>query len=144
MKVIFDDAEYDRVLADSLPDYRDCSCAIFVKDGATVDDDPVACITFMALTLSGSVRVTKTVSVRDLMEALRDLADNYERLLDSRWATKNTPERLSGHVDGVEWSAMRLDGPYLVGTASHGFGLAVTEEDILTVAEGLIRGNGRG
>lgn len=137
MQVLFDDAEFDRIVHGSLPHCGEEHFALVVKDNATVGGAPAVCITFVSETAVGPKRVQMVVTARNLIQALSVLVGKYEYLSERKHAPADTAKELSGHFAGVGWNAVFMERMYLVVVENGLTGIAATEDDARAVAKGL-------
>lgn len=139
MRIIFDDAEFDRVVHNSLPECGEEHFAIVCKDHATAQGNAAACITFISMTEAGPKRVQIVVTVRNLLQAFGAVAARYPLMQERQWAPPETPKELSGHVDGVGWDALFMEQMYFIQCENGATGMAATEETARGLAASLCR-----
>lgn len=139
MKLMFDDAEFDRVVHNSLPDMGEQHLAFVIKENATEAGNPAMCITFVSMTDSGPKRVQCVITVKNFLQAFGGLWGRYEYLTDREWAPKEAVKAMSGHEDGVGWNAVMVEQAYLISCENGAMGLATTEASCRKVAAELCR-----
>lgn len=139
MKVIFDDAEFSRVIKGSAGSVDASEVAVVVREHGTEQGNPVAAFTFLVRTENGPLRVQATSTVRSFLLLAAALRGKFEHLdLEAPVPLpENAPKTIRGIVDGVGYDAVLMERVYLVHADGSGIGIATTEAEIPVIAKAL-------